>query len=239
MNSVSPISLKKMVKSTVWIVIPAYNEAKNIGNVLDTLQGMLRSEGKRREFKVLVVDDGSRDATSDICKARGVKVLRHALNLGKGSALRSGCDYAAQMGADIIVVMDADGQHDPTKIPTFLSALAGKDIVFGYRSYWGRMPFVLRFGNWFINNSVAILFGARIRDTQSGFRAFRSDVYAKIRWEATDYFMESEMIAHVGKHKLRFAQIPIPTIYTDKYKGTTVFDGIKIVGKMLVHRFAA
>ena len=213
-----------------WIIIPAYNEEKNIGAVLK--QVVLLGH------QVLVVDDGSRDATSQVARSFGVKVIRHAINLGKGSALRSGCDYAVNCGAESIVVMDADGQHDPQLVPQFLKLLSEKDMVFGYRSHWQRMPFVLRFGNWVINNSVTVLFGVRLRDTQSGFRAFTAPVYPKIRWSATDYFMESEMIAQMGKHKLRIAQIPIPTIYADKYKGTTVFDGMKIVCKMMIHRFS-
>ena len=94
------------------------------------------------------------------------------------------------------------------------------------------MPFVLRFGNKFISSMTKILYGISLFDTQSGYRAFTDDAYKKIRWNSADYSMESEMIARVGKQKLKYAQIPIETIYADKYKGTTILDGIKIVLNM-------
>jgi len=84
-----------------------------------------------------------------------------------------------------------------------------------------------------INKITQLLFKIRIRDTQSGYRAFTSRAYRKIRWKASNYSMESEMIANLGKHKLKYKEIPIRTIYTDRYKGTTVLDGIKIVFNMI------
>ncbi len=208
-----------------YVVVPAYNEEKNIGKVLDKLATL--------NVSVVVVDDGSHDKTSHEAKVRGVKVLRNIINLGKGAALRLGCDYAYKKGATQIIVLDADGQHDPGMIPYFMAALTKADIVFGYRSHWQRMPFILRFGNWFINNTISTLYGVTLRDTQSGFRAFCADVYPLLRWKASDYSMESEMIANMGKNKLKYVQVPIATIYADKYKGTTVFDGIKIVSRMI------
>ena len=98
------------------------------------------------------------------------------------------------------------------------------------------MPYILRFGNWFINKMVAKLYGIELHDTQSGYRAFTADAYKKIRWNARDYSMESEMISRVGRHKLRYKEVPIKTIYGDKYKGTTVLDGIRIVTKLMMWR---
>ena len=95
------------------------------------------------------------------------------------------------------------------------------------------MPAVLRFGNWFINFATKILYSMDLKDTQSGYRALTADAYKKVRWKANDYSMESEMIANAGKNHLKYKEIPIQTIYSDKYKGTTVIDGIKIVSKMI------
>src|SRR3989344_1706587 len=212
------------MKQKIWAVIAAYNEAGRIGRVL---------EGTRKFVdNVVVVDDGSKDSTFEAAKKNAI-VLRHSVNLGKGAALKTGCDFAIKHGADIIVVLDADGQHDPREIPRFLKALKNADIVFGYRKLNKRMPLVLRFGNWFINTVAEVIYGMKMKDTQSGYRAFRADVYKRIRWEATDYSMESEMIANVGKNKLRYREIPIETIYGDRYKGTTIIDGIKIVFNMV------
>ncbi len=210
---------------TLFAIIPAYNEEKKIREVIQ--------KTKNYAPNVVVVDDGSHDQTSRLAEKEGVKVLRNVINVGKGAALRTGCDYALQQGATHLVVLDADGQHDPKLIPLFTEHLQKADIVFGYRQLSSSMPFILRFGNWFISNTARSLFKVHLHDTQSGYRAFTAEAYTKIRWQASDYSMESEMIAKVGKHKLKYAQVPIQTIYTDRYKGTTIMDGIKIVFKML------
>lgn len=206
-----------------WVIIPGYNEEKHIAKVIEKTQ--------RFSKNIVVVDDGSSDKTSE--NASKAIVLKHIVNLGKGAALKTGVEYAIKHGAKAIIALDADGQHDPAMIPVFLNALENCDIVFGYRKLSGKMPFVLRFGNGIINTMTEILFRIKLRDTQSGYRAFRADTYKKIRWNATDYFVETEMIANVGRKKLKYKQIPIATIYADKYKGTTVIDGIKIVLNMI------
>ena len=208
-----------------WIIIPANNEEKNIAEVV--------KKSKKFSENVVVVDDGSDDKTSDIAKKKGAVVLKHIVNLGKGAALKTGCDYALKQGAENIVVLDADGQHDPKEIPNFVKALNKADIVFGYRRLNKKMPLILRFGNWFIFFVTKFLFRLKIVDTQCGYRAFNADVYKKIKWNSTDYSMESEIIANAGKTHLKYSQIPIETIYSDKYKGTTVIDGIRIVLNMV------
>jgi hypothetical protein len=134
----------------------------------------------------------------------------------------------------MLILLDADGQHEPDEIPNFIKAMNGKDIVFGYRKLTKDMPFVLRFGNWFISKATKVIYGIDVKDTQSGYRAMTQGTYKKVRWRATGYPMESEMIANVGKHKLKYAEIPIKTIYLERYKGTTIIDGLKIVLKMLL-----
>ena len=213
------------MKTNIWAIIPAYNEGKTIAEVLKAT--------KRYVGKIVVVDDGSRDSTVKEAESQKVTVLKHALNLGKGCALRTGCDYAVKHGADILVVLDADTQHDPADIPRFLTALKGSDIVFGSRSLDRNMPIILKFGNWFINNTTELAYGIALSDTQSGYRAFTAEAYKKLRWKSSDYSMESEMIANVGRYKLKYREIFIKTVYADKYKGTTVLDGVKIVLNML------
>jgi glycosyltransferase involved in cell wall biosynthesis len=222
------MKFKKLNK--VWVVIPAHNEEKNIGRVIK----------KTRKFSknVIVVDDGSKDKTAIIAEKSGAFVLKHIVNLGKGAALKTGCEYAIKKKAEKIVALDADGQHDPKEIPEFVKALNDADIVFGYRRLNKNMPFVLRYGNWFIFFMTKLLFGLKIIDTQCGYRAFRADAYSKIKWDASDYSMESEIVANTGKAHLKYSQIPIETIYSDKYKGTTVIDGIRIVLNMIWWRFS-
>ncbi len=213
----------------IWAIIPGYNEARHIGDVI--------SEVKKYCKNIVVVDDGSKDKTYEIASSKGVTVLRHVINLGKGAALRTGCDYALERGADILIAIDSDGQHEPKEITGFLKKLEGKDIVFGYREFSKHMPFIFRFGNRSINLITKLLYGIDLQDTQCGYRAFRSSAYKKIRWDSSDYAMESEMIANAGKHKLRHAEHKIRTIYANRYKGTTVMDGIKIVINMVLWRF--
>ena len=105
--------------------------------------------------------------------------------------------------------------------------------MLGYRKPSKHMPFILKFGNRFINKTIKFLYGVSIRDSQCGYRAFTAKAYKKLRWKASDYSMESEMIAKIGKHKLKYKEIPIATIYSDKYKGTTIIDGFKIVFNLL------
>jgi glycosyltransferase involved in cell wall biosynthesis len=212
----------------LWVIIPAYNEGKRICSVIKGVKQYCKN--------IVVVDDGSKDNTSKVAKNEGVIVLRHIVNLGKGAALKTGCDFAVKNKAKILIAIDADGQHDPREIPNFINALNSKDIVFGYRIFDKNMPFVFRLGNSFINFSTRLIYGISLKDTQSGYRAFTADAYKKIRWKASDYSMESEMIANAGKRHIKYKEIPIKTIYTDKYKGTTIFDGIRIVINMFLWR---
>ena len=209
-----------MKEKSVWAVIAAFNEEKRIEKVIEGTMPYVDH--------LVVVDDGSVDKTFEVASKK-TTTLQHDVNMGKGAALKTGCDYAVDHGAEYIIVLDADCQHDPREIPRFLDALTDVDIVFGYRKLNEHMPAILRFGNWVINTITKILYGMSMRDTQSGYRAFRAQIYPKIRWEAVDYSMESEMIARVGSHHFRFKEIPIETIYGDRYKGTTVIDGMKIV----------
>jgi glycosyltransferase involved in cell wall biosynthesis len=213
------------MSNEVFIIIPAYNEQKRVTSVI--------RKTKKYADNIVVVDDGSQDKTAEIAENENVTVLQHVVNLGKGAALKTGCEYAIKHGAKRIIFIDADGQHRPEDIPRFLEALDDADIVFGSRTLNKNMPFVLKFGNWFINKVNDVLFGVRLRDTQSGYRAMTSEAYKKIRWNSPSYSVESEMIANAGKKRLKYKEITIKTIYSDKYKGTTIIDGVKIVLNMI------
>ena len=218
-----------MKTKNVWAVIPAYNEQNSIDVII--------KKTKKYVDEVILVDDGSKDKTKEMAANAGAIVLRHVVNLGKGAALKTGCDFAVKQGAKSIIVLDADAQHNPEDIHRFIEKLKNYDIVFSYRKASRKMPLVLRFGNMFISIIVKVIYGVELKDTQCGFRAFTKDTYKKIRWNASDYSMESEMISRAGKQRLKYVQIPIVTIYSDKYKGTTVIDGIKIVLNMFWWKF--
>ena len=114
---------------TRFLIIPAFNEGARLGAVLDTI------ERAGTGCKVVVVDDGSLDDTSDVARMKGATVLRHPFNLGYGAALQTGYKYALQMRADVVIQMDADGQHDPSDINTLLRPILDDelDLVVGSR----------------------------------------------------------------------------------------------------------
>ena len=230
-NKNSEIERMDIDKNEVFVVIPGYNEEKRVGPVIRSVL----SKGYRN---IIFVDDGSKDDSRRIAKDAGATVLRHDINMGKGVAAKTGCDYALKKGAKIICLMDADGQHKAEDLEKLVKKIneTRADIVFGYRPLNREMPAVMKFGNWFISTATQVLQGIKLKDTQSGFRCFTAQAYKKIRWSAQDYSMESEMIANVAKNRLRFAEEKIDTVYLDRFKGTTVLDGIKIVINILKYK---
>jgi len=216
------------IKMEFYIIIPAHNEEKNIGGVIQKTKKLVKGS------RIVVVDDGSRDRTSGEAKRLGAVVIRHAINLGKGAALKTGCSYAYRKGAEAFIFLDSDGQHNPADLPHLMKALIGNDIVFTYRNMKStHMPMVKKFGNQFIDSAMKLLFGIKVRDTQCGYKAMTRQAYEKLGLMSNDYSIESEIVAKTGKYHLKFTQLPIETIYMDRYKGTTAFDGVNIVMKLL------
>src|SRR3989338_4047356 len=213
----------------VIAIIPAYNEEKNIAEVID--------KTKKYVDEVVVVDDGSADNTSNASKKADF-ILRHVINMGKGVALKTGFEFALKRDPYLIVTIDADGQHDPKEIPGLISKLneTGADIAIGTRAQPQNMPFIYRYGNFFIRLVFRALFNDII-DTQSGFRIFKPAIYDKIKWDSSHYEVETEVLANAIMNKVKCVEAPISTIYQDHYKGTTIVDGIKIVLMMLKEIF--
>lgn len=221
------------MKAKVIAVIPALNEQKHIERVV--------KDAKRHCVRVIVVDDGSSDRTAEIAQKAGAMVLKSPVNMGKGFALRQGVKKAIGLGAGFVATIDADGQHDARDISRAAKALqeSNADIIVGSRTAGKAMPFVKRLGNSAIFNASRILFGnSSIEDTQSGFRVFKADVFKKIEWKSRGYEMESEIVMNIGKNRLKALEMPIKTVYSDKYKGTSVIDGVKIVASMLWWRLS-
>jgi glycosyltransferase involved in cell wall biosynthesis len=213
----------------VCIVIPAYNEEKTISDIVE--------EAKKYSEDVVVVDDGSSDDTRKLAKERGAKVLQHAVNLGVGSATTTGNNYAVSRGFDIIVNLDSDGQHSSSAIPKGVELLesGGYDIVIGSRflERTKKMPGILKLGNRFLTLFNRKVFGSNISDTQSGFRIVTADAWKKLSPISMGYAICSEISASIGIKRLKYAEIPIETIYLDTFKGTTILDGIKIFVSMV------
>lgn len=208
-------------------VIPAYMEEATIAEVV--------ARTRKYVDYVVVVDDGSMDDTSKNAGEADM-VIRHPVNMNKGFSMITGIEAAVREGADVIIAIDADDQHDPSDIPRFVNMLSEEklDIVFGSRALNKNMPFILRFGNWFLTNMTYALYGIRVSDTQSGYRCFTKDAYRKIKWTSRDYRVETEMIINTAKNKLRYKELTIKTRYLSAHKGTTVVDGMKIFASLLI-----
>lgn len=188
----------------IFALIPAYNEARRIAAVV---------QAARVRLPVLVVDDGSRDGTADAAARAGAEVLRQTPNAGKGAALRRGFRELLDRGADAILTLDADGQHDPAEIPAFLATYSDSDLTIGARDF-ARMPLVRRLSNAFARAAFSWAMGARMLDNQSGYRMLSRRLVEEILQSGERGFeFEVEMIATCVEHGYRLRWIPIRTIY--------------------------
>ena len=210
----------------VWIVMPAYNEERTIGSVLDSL----KREGWRQ---IIVVNDGSTDRTVSIARAKGAIVVTHKRNMGLGAALRTGLATARKKSADCAVTFDADGQHDPKAVRRLVSALRGKDLVIGVRMHVG-IPLYKRFGN-FVLDWITFLFSNVFIDSQSGSRAFNRRALEKIKIMSDRYDVSSEIIIQAKKRGLKIGQTWVKCFYTEyaKARGTTIVSGIRILAGLI------
>lgn len=214
----------------IYIVIPAFNEAKRIEKVLEDVKSV--------GLPVIVVDDGSRDSTYELAQKCRVSVLRHKINLGKGAALKTGCEAAILVGADAIIMMDSDGQHKASDLPKFVNALEnGKfDIVFGSRNLKFGVPLIRFIGNKLASVLINLLFGIYISDLICGYRAFTKEIFKKLNWESTGYGLETEMVIKTGLNKFKYCEVGVETVYYDKFKGVTILDALSILGNVVKWR---
>jgi glycosyltransferase involved in cell wall biosynthesis len=192
----------------VFAVIPARNAAATIGPVVRGLKATLP------DAEVLVVDDGSVDDTGARAREAGAAVFRHTLNQGKGAALQTGFDEALRLGADTVLALDADGQHDPSWAPKLLAGLEASDLVVGSRlRSRASMPWLRRVTNDVTSWWVSRLARTPIEDSQSGYRAIRATVLRRVRPEARRFEYESEYLVAAARAGFRIGAVPIPTLY--------------------------
>jgi glycosyltransferase involved in cell wall biosynthesis len=201
-------------RGALLAVIPAHDEEPRIGPVV---------AGALRHLPVLVIDDGSADATAAIAERAGARVLRQTPNQGKGAALRAGFSTALAEGAQAVVALDADGQHDPAEIPTFLAAyrrrkLAGlrTELIVGRRDF-RHMPSARRLSNWMGTVVLSAAVGRWIEDNQSGYRLVgRRLMLAMLESRESGFAFEVEMIAICLREGWPIAWVPIRTIYGEE-----------------------
>jgi len=213
----------------IFIIVPAFNEAKRIGKVLHDL--------KKVNLPVIVVDDGSKDKTYQVAQRYGFNVLRHSINLGKGAAMKTGAIAAFSLGADAVIFIDSDGQHKVSDLPKFIKVLqSGKfDVVFGVRDML-KVPFIRRVGNSIASLLVWSFFNIRVLDLLCRYRAITKKAFGKIEWYSDGYSVETEMVALTGKNSLKHCEIPVSTVYYDKFKGLTPLEGVGIIADVIKWR---
>jgi len=212
------------------IIIPAYNEEKHIKKIIEKCL-------KYSKY-VLAIDDGSKDNTSKEIKKTRAIYLVNKHNKGKGYSLRKGFNYAIKNKFDIVVTLDADGQHEPKLIPKFVKGIeSGYDVIIGTRrKRHSSMPKRRRISNFILSLIFSAASQTWIKDTQSGYRAFNVKVLKGLKLKTAGYETESEILMKIGRRGARFGKIRIPVIYRDEKSSINfVKDTIKFA-KVLKHR---
>lgn len=219
----------------IWVVVPAYNEARVIGSVVEELVA--------RGHRVVVVDDGSGDATSAAARRAGAVVLRHAINRGQGAALQTGIAYALRNGAEHIVTFDSDGQHSPDDVDALVAPLLAEraDVTLGSRTIGSSegMPAMRK-----AILAIAVIFtraasGARVTDTHNGLRAFTRAAAAKLDIRLDRMAHASEILDQIVRHGLRYEEVPVHVRYTDysRRKGQSSLAVLRILADYLLGRW--
>jgi polyprenyl-phospho-N-acetylgalactosaminyl synthase len=218
----------------ICAVIPAYNEAAVISGVVEKV--------KQYVDEVVVVDDGSKDATAILARQAGATVLQHFLNRGQCAALQTGIAYAVQNNIDAIVTIDADGQHEAAEIPLVIEPLllGRAEVVLGSRflkpdnAIPSSRQKLLRAATVF----TRLYTGLHITDTHNGFRAFSKAAASKLELKQDSMAHASEVIEQIKKHNLKFTEVGVTVHYTQYslHKGQKLTNSFKIVWDLLLGR---
>lgn len=220
----------------ISFIVPAYNEAASIGEVLERVAAL------DRDSQVIVVDDGSTDGTAEIAERHGVQVIRQP-NRGKGAAIRAAIPH---VDGEIVVIQDADMEYDPAEVPALVEPIerGAADVVYGSRLSGGRPQRAYFFwhmvGNRFLSLLTGVLYNTTLSDMETGYKAFRVEVLRSLDLRQDDFAIEPEITAKVCKRKLRVYELPI-SYYGRTYaegKKITWRDGFKAVWVLLSVRFS-
>lgn len=215
------------------IVIPAYNEAQRIGEVLDALI----MEG----LDLVVVDDGSTDDTAEVARSRPVHFLQHAVNLGQGAALKTGTEYAQKLGYENIIHFDADGQHRIEDLKKVIAALEQKecDVVLGSRFLEEKTEFplskrvILGLAKIFSKQVLQLQFS----DPQCGLRGLRSSALSDLNWQKPGFQHSIEILNLISKNKINYQEIPVKVNYDAYSCSKSVKPRVSMGLKILIDKF--
>lgn len=226
----APLSSEE-VGSSVWIVVPAYNEQSTIDQVVSGL--------RRFCLNIAVIDDCSTDLTAMRAGAAGAHVLRHPINLGQGACLQTGIDFALQTGASHVVTFDADLQHRPEDIPSLLKPLfsSGADFALGSR-FLGKATNMELSRKLLLKTAVLftrITTGLRITDAHNGLRAMTRRGASTLRIRQNRMAHASEILQQIAKSRLPYVEVPVTVEYTSysKAKGQKLSNSVNIMLEIL------
>ena len=218
----------ELSQPSVIAAMPAYNEESYIGTmVLKT---------KQYVDEVIVVDDGSTDNTSEIARLAGANVVQHTKNKGYGAAIQSIFVEAKKRKSDILVLLDADTQHNPNDIPRLIKPISeGFDIAIGSRKLQKKnIPFYRRVGQKVLLHSTRALSGKKLSDTESGFRCFSKKAINVLELKENGMAVSAETIAEAAGKNLKVTEIPISIIYTkDSSTLNPVAHGLEVLARII------
>lgn len=218
----------------VIAVIPAFNEERRIAAVV--------AGAARHVDRVVVVDDGSRDATAACAQTAGAVVVHHPENAGAGAATMTGIEAARCMGADTLVTLDADAQHDPCDIPAVLAPIreGRADLVMGNRfGLRNNIPRIRRAFNAVGNLVTLLATGTWVRDSQCGFKAFGPRALHEVHLRMNGYEFCTEIVREAAVHDWRVAQVPVKVVYSQYTlaKGQSFAHGVRTALRILLRSF--
>ncbi len=208
--------------------IAAYNEARYVGSIV--------LQARQYVDEVIVVDDGSTDNTARVAELAGATVIRHAENRGKGTAIQSILAEAKKRNPDILVLLDADAQHDPNEIPILIKPISeGFDLVIGSReAQKDKTPRYRRIGQKVLLRSTRLASKTNISDSESGFRALSPKAINELDLKARGFAIESEMITRAADKNLKITEVPISNIYTkDGSTLNPIRHGIDVLSRII------
>jgi glycosyltransferase involved in cell wall biosynthesis len=218
----------------VCVLMPAYNEERHIAEVV--------REVLKHVPDVVVIDDGSKDRTAEVAEKAGAIVVRQGTNQGKGAALTAGFAYARQHGFEVLITMDADGQHLPDEVPKFVEAYerTGIPVLIGNRmSDLEKMPIVRKQTNLFMSWLLGRVAGQYIPDTQCGFRLYRCDILPLVSTDAGRFAAESEILLNLAHRGVRIDSVRVSTVYGgEQSKIRPIPDTIRFFRMLWKHRRA-
>jgi glycosyltransferase involved in cell wall biosynthesis len=224
----------------ISVIMPALNEEKAVGNLLDRTLNSLQKITSN--YEIIVIDDGSKDQTLDICRKKHVTIIHNRYNFGKGYALREGFRHAR---GDIIITIDADGDHNPEEIPLLYQELknGNADVVLGTRFNKKNNHLVTTvfntFGNKLFNFLIKCLTNHDFTDSQCGFRGFQKKYLKNLPIHSKGYSIETEMLIALTKKGVRIHEVPIssPVTYYRKSNINRILDGLSIIYKIFKSSF--